>query len=71
MSPVIEEPEVVRYMMFRAEREDTPCDLSAAFFKSLLARGVRKFFGITTDQSGTVLSDVQNPEALEAFRNQE
>jgi hypothetical protein len=55
------------YLRFRAEREGVGYGLGIGFFKKLLNRGVRNFFGIHCD--GTqILYDDQQPKIFIEWR---
>ena len=56
---------VADYYKFRAEKEGVDeQELGLQWFEDLLKVGVRTFYGINTDESGNVLTDIQNPQAL-------
>ena len=61
-------PEIFTYMKFRAEKEELPFSLTPMFFKRLIHRGVRSFYGVQTNHKGKVLWDTKKPELLTAFR---
>ena len=59
---------VADYYKFRAEKEGVDeQELGLQWFEDLLKVGVRTFYGINTDESGNVLTDIQNPQALREY----
>ena len=55
-------PQIYRYIRARAAWEGQEFDLSVTFFRQMLARGARLFFGANTNARGDVLSDSRFPE---------
>jgi hypothetical protein len=48
------------YMAFRAERDQQPHDLSVAYYRTYIAQGITRIFGVTVGANGPV-SDSQHP----------
>jgi hypothetical protein len=60
--------ELHAYMTFRAKREGVGHQLDGEFYRSVLHAGTQVVFGVTFDvDKGVILSDAQNPEALEVW----
>ena len=60
-------PEIYHYVKWRAEKEETPFDLTPSFFKNYIHRGVLNYFGAVVDNVGKVLEDTRNPGFVEEF----
>ena len=62
------EPEIYKYMKFRAEKEDQAFTLSPERFQQLLDQGVRTFYEVRVTSEGHVISDPKNVEILVAWK---
>jgi hypothetical protein len=58
------------YMSFRAEREEQPHDLSVSYYRTYIAQGIQKIFGVTVGSNGPV-SDSQHPRRFAEWKAQQ
>jgi hypothetical protein len=55
------------YMAFRAARDQQPHDLSVAYYRTYIAQGINRIFGVTVGANGPV-SDSQHPRWFEEWK---
>ena len=55
------------YIRFRANEENQGFSLAVDWFVFWMEMGCRTFFGATVDEEGNVLTDYNNPGALQRF----
>lgn len=59
--------QIYNYIQSRAHWEEVKFALDKTFFESAFDVGCRTFFGVTLDEDGNLLEDVQFPEFFENY----
>lgn len=68
--PVNKMKKLSRYMKSRAAFEGAEWALTDAYLQRHFDHGVRNFFGVTVDEKGDLLSDVQHPDFFKKYHGE-
>jgi hypothetical protein len=62
--------QLLDYMQARAKMEGVRHDLPLGFYQVAYEQGTRTFFGVTLDDDGNLLEDVQQPVFFREYQSQ-